>query len=236
MKKSLRKELGYNKYNEILPNRKVKKKDTETKRKVESEIKKYGYPKSDLWSMDATSAIWLLEHLEMYLEIVGEFVDLNYHTFEIPVLIPIENVKNEPIEDVLTESNKVIPKESIEDVLVEPNEVVHDEPNEDVNSQKKAKTNLEEKPDPKSEDVPKQAKFEYKKHYKEKIVTLTQKEAIETAIKYLKFGLMKNKKNYEKMKDIDVEFDSLFEIEDVQMEKLQQAFKIYSIILPAMWW
>ena len=228
MKKSLRKELGYNKYNEILPNRKVKKKDTETKRKVENEIKKYGYPKSDLWSMDATSAIWLLEHLEMYLEIVGEFVDLNYHTFEIPILIPSEAVQKE--------LNKVVPKESIEDVLVEPNEVVHDEPNEDVNSKKKAKTNLEEKPDPKSEDVPKQAKFEYKKHYKEKIVTLTQKEAIETAIKYLKFGLMKNKKNYEKMKDIDVEFDSLFEIEDVQMEKLQQAFKIYSIILPAMWW
>lgn len=193
MKKSLRKELGYNKYNEILPNRKVKKKDTETKRKVENEIKKYGYPKSDLWSMDATSAIWLLEHLEMYLEIVGEFVDLNYHTFEIPVLIP----------------------------------------DEDVEKKVESKT---EKPDPKSEDVPKQAKFEYKKHYKEKIVTLTQKEAIETAIKYLKFGLMKNKKNYEKMKDIDVEFDSLFEIEDVQMEKLQQAFKIYSIILPAMWW
>jgi len=92
MKKSLRKELGYNKYNEILPNRKVKKKDTETKRKVESEIKKYGYPKSDLWSMDTTSAIWLLEHLEMYLEIVGEFVDLNYHTFEIPVLIPDEDI------------------------------------------------------------------------------------------------------------------------------------------------
>ena len=193
MKKSLRKELGYNKYNEILPNRKVKKKDTETKRKVENEIKKYGYPKSDLWSMDATSAIWLLEHLEMYLEIVGEFVDLNYHTFEIPILIP----------------------------------------DEDVEKKVESKT---EKPDPKSEDVPKQAKFEYKKHYKEKIVTLTQKEAIETAIKYLKFGLMKNKKNYEKMKDIDVEFDSLFEIEDVQMEKLQQAFKIYSIVLPAMWW
>ena len=194
MKKSLRKELGYNKYNEILPNRKVKKKDTETKRKVENEIKKYGYPKSDLWSMDATSAIWLLEHLEMYLEIVGEFVDLNYHTFEIPILIQ----------------------------------------NEDV--EKKVESKTEEKPDPKSEDVPKQAKFEYKKHYKEKIVTLTQKEAIETAIKYLKFGLMKNKKNYEKIKDIDVEFDSLFEIEDVQMEKLQQAFKIYSIVLPAMWW
>lgn len=193
MKKSLRKELGYNKYNEILPNRKVKKKDTETKRKVESEIKKYGYPKSDLWSMDATSAIWLLEHLEMYLEIVGEFVDLNYHTFEIPILIQ----------------------------------------NEDVEKKVESKT---EKPDHKSEDVPKQAKFEYKKHYKEKIVTLTQKEAIETAIKYLKFGLMKNKKNYEKMKDIDVEFESTFEIEDVQMEKLQQAFKIYSIILPAMWW
>ena len=194
MNKSLRKELGYNKYNEILPNRKVKKKDTETKRKVENEIKKYGYPKSDLWSMDATSAIWLLEHLEMYLEIVGEFVDLNYHTFEIPILIPDENVE------------------------------------------KKVESKTEEKPDPKSEDVPKQAKFEYKKHYKEKIVTLTQKEAIETAIKYLKFGLMKNKKNYEKMKDIDVEFESTFEIEDVQMEKLQQAFKIYSIILPAMWW
>ena len=194
MNKSLRKELGYNKYNEILPNRKVKKKDTETKRKVESEIKKYGYPKSDLWSMDATSAIWLLEHLEMYLEIVGEFVDLNYHTFEIPILIPDENVE------------------------------------------KKVESKTEEKPDPKSEDVPKQAKFEYKKHYKEKIVTLTQKEAIETVIKYLKFGLMKNKKNYEKMKDIDVDFESTFEIEDVQMEKLQQAFKIYSIILPAMWW
>lgn len=193
MKKSLRKELGYNKYNEILPNRKVKKKDTETKRKVENEIKKYGYPKSDLWSMDATSAIWLLEHLEMYLEIVGEFVDLNYHTFEIPILIP----------------------------------------DEDVEKKVESKT---EKPDPKSKDVPKQAKFEYKKHYKEKIVTLTQKEAIETAIKYLKFGLMKNKKNYEKMKDIDVEFESTFEIEDVQMEKLQQAFKIYSIVLPAMWW
>lgn len=193
MNKSLRKELGYNKYNEILPNRKVKKKDTETKRKVENEIKKYGYPKSDLWSMDATSAIWLLEHLEMYLEIVGEFVDLNYHTFEIPILIP----------------------------------------DEDVEKKVESKT---EKPDPKSEDVPKQAKFEYKKHYKEKIVTLTQKEAIETAIKYLKFGLMKNKKNYEKMKDIDVEFESTFEIEDIQMEKLQQAFKIYSIILPAMWW
>lgn len=193
MKKSLRKELGYNKYNEILPNRKVKKKDTETKRKVENEIKKYGYPKSDLWSMDATSAIWLLEHLEMYLEIVGEFVDLNYHTFEIPILIP----------------------------------------DEDVEKKVESKT---EKPDPKSEDVPKQAKFEYKKHYKEKIVTLTQKEAIETTIKYLKFGLMKNKKNYEKIKDIDVEFESTFEIEDVQMEKLQQAFKIYSIVLPAMWW
>lgn len=194
MKKSLRKELGYNKYNEILPNRKVKKKDTETKRKVESEIKKYGYPKSDLWSMDATSAIWLLEHLEMYLEIVGEFVDLNYHTFEIPILIQ----------------------------------------NEDV--EKKVESKTENKPDPKSEDIPKQAKFEYKKHYKEKIVEVSQEEAIKTAIKYLKFGLMKNKKNYEKMKDIDVEFDSIFEIEDVQMEKLQQAFKIYSIILPAMWW
>ena len=218
MNKSLRKELGYNKYNEILPNRKVKKKDTETKRKVESEIKKYGYPKSDLWSMDATSAIWLLEHLEMYLEIVGEFVDLNYHTFEIPVLIPISEVQNEPISDVLKE----------------PNEMVQNEPNKDV--EKKVESKTEEKPDPKSEDVPKQAKFEYKKHYKEKIVTLTQKEAIETTIKYLKFGLMKNKKNYEKIKDIDVEFDSLFEIEDVQMEKLQQAFKIYSIILPAMWW
>lgn len=193
MNKSLRKELGYNKYNEILPNRKIKKNDYKTKRKVEKEIKKYGYPKSDLWSMDATSAIWLLEHLEMYLEIVGEFVDLNYHTFEIPILIP----------------------------------------DEDVEKKVESKT---EKPDPKSEDVPKQAKFEYKKHYKEKIVTLTQKEAIETAIKYLKFGLMKNKKNYEKMKDIDVEFESTFEIEDVQMEKLQQAFKIYSIILPAMWW
>lgn len=193
MKKSLRKELGYNKYNEILPNRKVKKKDTETKRKVENEIKKYGYPKSDLWSMDATSAIWLLEHLEMYLEIVGEFVDLNYHTFEIPILIP----------------------------------------DEDVEKKVESKT---EKPDPKSEDVPKQAKFEYKKHYKEKIVEVSQEEAIKTAIKYLKFGLMKNKKNYEKMKDIDVEFESTFEIEDVQMEKLQQAFKIYSIILPAMWW
>ena len=194
MKKSLRKELGYNKYNEILPNRKVKKKDTETKRKVENEIKKYGYPKSDLWSMDATSAIWLLEHLEMYLEIVGEFVDLNYHTFEIPILIQ----------------------------------------NEDV--EKKVESKTENKPDPKSEDIPKQAKFEYKKHYKEKIVEVSQEEAIKTAIKYLKFGLMKNKKNYEKMKDIDVEFDSIFEIEDVQMEKLQQAFKIYSIILPAMWW
>lgn len=194
MKKSLRKELGYNKYNEILPNRKVKKKDTETKRKVESEIKKYGYPKSDLWSMDTTSAIWLLEHLEMYLKIVGEFVDLNYHTFEIPILIQ----------------------------------------NEDV--EKKVESKTENKPDPKSEDIPKQAKFEYKKHYKEKIVEVSQEEAIKTAIKYLKFGLMKNKKNYEKMKDIDVEFDSIFEIEDVQMEKLQQAFKIYSIILPAMWW
>lgn len=193
MIKSLRKELGYDKYDEILPNRKIKKEDKENKLKVENEIKKYGYPKSDLWSMDATSAIWLLEHLEMYLEIVGEFVDLNYHTFEIPVLIP----------------------------------------DEDVEKKVESKT---EKPDPKSEDVPKQAKFEYKKHYKEKIVTLTQKEAIETAIKYLKFGLMKNKKNYEKMKDIDVEFESTFEIEDVQMEKLQQAFKIYSIILPAMWW
>ena len=159
----------------------------------EKSIKKYGYPKSDLWSMDTTSAIWLLEHLEMYLKIVGEFVDLNYHTFEIPVLIP----------------------------------------DEDVEKKVESKT---EKPDPKSEDVPKQAKFEYKKHYKEKIVTLTQKEAIETTIKYLKFGLMKNKKNYEKMKDIDVEFESTFEIEDVQMEKLQQAFKIYSIILPSMWW
>lgn len=218
MNKSLRKELGYNKYNEILPNRKVKKKDIETKRKVESEIKKYGYPKSDLWSMDATSAIWLLEHLEMYLEIVGEFVDLNYHTFEIPVLIPISEVQNEPISDVLKE----------------PNEMVQNEPNKDV--EKKVESKTEEKPDPKSEDVPKQAKFEYKKHYKEKIVTLTQKEAIETTIKYLKFGLMKNKKNYEKIKDIDVEFESTFEIEDVQMEKLQQAFKIYSIILPAMWW
>lgn len=194
MKKSLRKELGYNKYNEILPNRKIKKNDYKTKRKVEKEIKKYGYPKSDLWSMDTTSAIWLLEHLEMYLEIVGEFVDLNYHTFEIPILIQ----------------------------------------NEDV--EKKVESKTENKPDPKSEDIPKQAKFEYKKHYKEKIVEVSQEEAIKTAIKYLKFGLMKNKKNYEKMKDIDVEFDSIFEIEDVQMEKLQQAFKIYSIILPAMWW
>jgi len=194
MKKSLRKELGYNKYNEILPNRKIKKNDYKTKRKVEKEIKKYGYPKSDLWSMDTTSAIWLLEHLEMYLKIVGEFVDLNYHTFEIPILIQ----------------------------------------NEDV--EKKVESKTENKPDPKSEDIPKQAKFEYKKHYKEKIVEVSQEEAIKTAIKYLKFGLMKNKKNYKKMKDIDVEFESTFEIEDVQMEKLQQAFKIYSIILPAMWW
>lgn len=209
MIKSLRKELGYDKYDEILPNRKIKKEDKENKLKVEHEIKEFGYPLSETWSMDVTSAIWLLEHLVMYLDIASKIVNLNFHKFNIPILKPIDNVdENEKKKEKITRKTNKKNNLNVDIVSIE---------------------NGENEKEDKTEHNLYQRKF-----YKEEIVELTQKEVIELMIDYLKFGLMQDKDKIKSM--IDVKIDGLLEREQVQFEKLQQAFKIYSIALPAMWW
>lgn len=209
MIKSLRKELGYDKYEEILPNRKIKKEDKENKLKVENEIKEFGYPLSETWSMDVTSAIWLLEHLVMYLDIASKIVNLDFHKFKIPILKPIDNVdKNEKKNEKITRKTSKKNNLNVDVVSIDDSE---------------KKNENKQEPD-----------FYQSKFYEEKIVELTQKEVIELMIDYLKFGLMQDKDKIKSM--IDVKIDGLLEREQVQFEKLQQAFKIYSIVLPAMWW
>jgi hypothetical protein len=208
MIKSLRKELGYDKYDEILPNRKIKKEDKENKLKVENEIKEFGYPLSETWSMDVTSAIWLLEHLVMYLDIASKIVNLDFHKFKIPILKPIESVNKN---DKTTKKVNKTKKNNLNADIVS----IDDNDNKDLME---------------TSDL-------YKRNfYTEEIVELTQKEAIKTMIDYLKFGLMKDKKTIKTMMDVKIESDSILATEQVQFEKLQQAFKIYSVVLPAMWW
>ena len=209
MIKSLRKELGYDKYDEILPNRKFKKEDKENKLKVEHEIKEFGYPVSETWSMDVTSAMWLLEHLVMYLDVASKIVNLDFHKFKIPILKPIDNVdENEKKKEKITRKTSKKNNLNVDVVSIDDGE---------------KKNENKQEPD-----------FYQSKFYEEKIVELTQKEVIELMIDYLKFGLMQDKDKIKSM--IDVKIDGLLEREQVQFEKLQQAFKIYSIVLPAMWW
>ena len=47
----------------------------------------YGFDERETWSMDFTLATWLYEHLKAYKHFT--ICDLEYHTFDIPVLCPL---------------------------------------------------------------------------------------------------------------------------------------------------
>lgn len=51
----------------------------------------------ETFGMDYTSATWLYEHLQAYKEWAGKVVNLNFHTFSIPILYDIPNNKLEYI-------------------------------------------------------------------------------------------------------------------------------------------
>jgi len=68
-----------------------------------------------------------------------------------------------------------------------------------------------------------------KAYFKEVNKELSQKSAIKLCITYLKDYLMFDSLDYKDTKISIIE-------EAKAIEKLKQAFKIYSIIIPAMWW
>lgn len=70
-----------------------------------------------------------------------------------------------------------------------------------------------------------------KSFQKEKLEEHTQLECIDYMINYLRYYLESNKHLA-----IAKEFDKLHEYEVREVECLQAAFKIYSIIIPSMWW
>ena len=52
---------------------------------------KYGFDQRETWALSFTLATWLYEHLQVYKEIGGQVVDLDFHKFDIPVLYKIPN-------------------------------------------------------------------------------------------------------------------------------------------------
>ena len=64
-----------------------RKERTKSKRKkIKKQRKKYGYDSRETFCLSLTSAMWLYEHLQMYVDTAG--VDLNFHELEIaPVII-----------------------------------------------------------------------------------------------------------------------------------------------------
>jgi len=51
------------------------------------ERKKYGFDSRETWCLQQTSAMWLYEHLKMYLKYAGKIVNLDHYTFEIQKVI-----------------------------------------------------------------------------------------------------------------------------------------------------
>lgn len=54
--------------------------------KFKKEKAQHTFDSRETWAMDYTSATWLYEHLCLYKDLVGKYIDLNSHTIEIPVL------------------------------------------------------------------------------------------------------------------------------------------------------
>ena len=80
-----------NKYNKRLASvRKITKQDDgccmpnaidkkrRSKKHFTKQRRKYRFDERETWEMGTTSLIWLYEHIKMYLDIGGRFVDLNY--------------------------------------------------------------------------------------------------------------------------------------------------------------
>lgn len=53
------------------------------------ERSKYGFDSRETWSLDFTLVSWIYSHLKMFQDIGGKVVDLTFHTFNVPELIPI---------------------------------------------------------------------------------------------------------------------------------------------------
>lgn len=50
--------------------------------KIRKQNKKYGFDQRDIYNMDYTMVVLLLERLELYLDKAGKIVDLDYHKIE----------------------------------------------------------------------------------------------------------------------------------------------------------
>lgn len=78
-----------------------------SQKRYKKERLKHGFDSRELWSMEYTSACWLYEHIKLYKKIAGKIVDLNFHTFEIPVFYEIP-------EDELEYNNINLPKKCLQ--------------------------------------------------------------------------------------------------------------------------
>lgn len=60
---------------------------------ADKQKKIYGFSEEEVWNLDTTSAMWLYEHLKMYMKV--NQVDLTFYRFKIPVLYENENYDKE---------------------------------------------------------------------------------------------------------------------------------------------
>lgn len=63
------------------------------------ERRKHHFDSRETWNLDYTSATWLYEHLQVYKEYAIKIIDLNYPTFDIPILYEIPHNELKYIEN-----------------------------------------------------------------------------------------------------------------------------------------
>ena len=60
--------------------------DSDRQKRWDAQRSEYGFDDRETWSLDFTASTWLHSHLCMFKDIGGEIVDLNFHSFDIPVI------------------------------------------------------------------------------------------------------------------------------------------------------
>ena len=155
-------ELGIKSTDPCIFNTKDDDNKSERLQRLETERMMHSFDSRETWALNFTSATWLYEHLKCYLDNADLVVNLNFYSFDIPVLECI------PYEDMAYQGEHAVC------------------------------------------------------YCKEHTEHMTQKEAIKTIIKYLEKYLVTEEYNEQEL--------------EKALEYLSCAFKIYSIIIGAMWW
>lgn len=87
------KEIGIRKDDICVPMTRKKASSKKRQKKFKKQRKKYGFDSRETFYLSVTSAMWLYEHLQMYVDTAG--VDLNFHELEIAPVIVDEKIWEE---------------------------------------------------------------------------------------------------------------------------------------------